>query len=246
MSSYFEFNSVKSSDMGLTIEKVRPLYSPRKRVTTHSIPGRSGDLHQWDGSYENYPIRYQCWFKKPAQYDQMAQRAHQIMEWLSTAPMGAVLRDSYDSLVYHRASYIGGAEIENTKNRFGRFTVEFDCDPRAFLDSGSHDVSKDNPIVLINPTEFASVPLLRVTGSVSGLVRIGSKSITILFPDTDVHTIYIDCELKEAWELVDGIEVSRNSYVASLDFPLIYPGQNEIAVTGGIQSAVIEPRWWTL
>lgn len=246
MSSFFEFNGVKSSDMGLTVERFRPLYSARKRVTAHRIPGRIGDLHECDGSFENYPISYQCWFKKPDQYDQMAWQAHRILEWLSSAPMGAKLRDSYDNRVYHLASYIGGAEIENVRNAYGRFTVTFDCDPRAFVQSGDYEITKGNPGVLINPTAYASTPLIELTGSIGGSIKIGAGIITVVFPDMATHTVRIDCDIKEAWEIVDGEEIPTNAFVATRDFPKLYPDANNVELVGGITSAIIDPRWWTL
>lgn len=244
--SHFEFNGVTSIEMGLRIERMRPLYSPRKRVTSHQIPGRSGDLHQWDGSFENYTISYQCWFKKPAHYEQMALKAHQILEWLSSAPSGARLSDTYDESVYHLATYLGGAEIENIRNNFGRFTISFDVDPRAFIQYGEEfEARPDNPAVLINPTEFPAKPLLEVTGSISGTVRVGEKTITVRFPGTTSHTIRIDCDIKEAWEAVDGVEESRNIYISVPDWPIL-AGTTDVSVGGGVKSVIIYPSWWTL
>lgn len=245
--SYFEFNGATSIEMGLRIERVRPLFSPRKRVTSHQIPGRSGDLHQWDGSFENYTISYQCWFKKPAHYEQMAWKAHQILAWLSSAPSGSRLSDTYDAAVYHLASYIGGAEIENIRNTHGRFTISFDVDPRAFIQYGDEfEARPDNPAVLINPTEFPAAPLIKLTGAISGLVTVGAKSITVIFPDTNTHTLYIDLDIKEAWEIVDGAEVSRNQWVSTMDWPILPAGTTEVSVPKSIQSAIIYPRWWTV
>ena len=247
MSSYFEFNGVKSSDMGLVIERVRPLYSPKKKITTHQVPGRSGDLHTWDGSFENYPISYRCWFKKPSHYENMALLTHEILEWLSSAPMGAELRDSYDEMVTRKASYIGGAEIENIRNVYGRFTITFDCDPRAFIFSDSeYEARKDFPAVLINHTPFPAKPLIEVTGAISGSVVVGNTTITIVFRSYERSTIIIDCELQEAWAIVDGVAVSQNQYIGLQNWPIIGPGTTEVEVTGGIESAVIKPRWWTL
>lgn len=255
MSSYFSFNGTTSRDMGLEVERIRPLYSPKKRIVTQQVPGRSGDLHIWDGSYENYPISYQCWFKKPEGYENMAQRAHVILEWLNAAPMGAALADSYDPLVMHRASYIGGAEIENIRNRYGRFTITFDCDPRAFILAGDElSTSPGIPAVAINTTPFPALPLIEVTpaakafsGALTFAGKSGTTTANISFHGISMNKIYIDCDLKEAWEIVDGVSVSRNADVAVSQWPVIGPNSTtEVSVSGDIKEAIIKPRWWTL
>lgn len=239
----FTFNGVSASSMGLVVERFPAQHTPRKRLTTISIPGRSGDLHQWDGGFENFTQQYVCWFKSSPVSDQ----AHRIKQWLLSAPAASRLEDTYDSSVYHLATYQGGAEIENSRDRFGRFTVEFDCASPAYLKSGDAPVTFAGGGVLTNPSAWASLPLLVISGSVSGVVKIGGTSMTIRFVGyDDMRTLYVDSDSREAWELADGERISRNDWVASQDFPSIDPGDNAISMTGGIKSVAIYPRWWTV
>lgn len=243
MLNFFKFNDISSADMGLVIEKLPRRTVPQKRVTPYAIPGRSGDLHQWDGSYENYEQSYRCWFRS----DPVPEQVHKIAEWLHNAPFGARLEDSYDDDVYHLASYIGGDEIESITSRLAKFTVSFDVAAPAYLTSGDSALTITNGGLLNNTTGRESLPLIEVTGSVSGLVKIGEYSLTLLFPGyDDVRTIYVDCELREAWEVVDGVEVCTNTVVATKKFPRIAPGTNKIEITGGIETVRVWPRWWKL
>lgn len=238
----FFFNGVSAADMGLNVERIPSQYSPRKRIASYAIPGRSGALHQWDGSWENHPIRYECWFKSSP----VRAQAHKIKQWLHTAPAGARLEDTYDDTVYHLATYAGGAEIENIRDRFGRFVVEFDCDPRAFLKSGDI-VLNITGSGLINNRGFAeSFPLIEVTGSTGGTVTINDTVLLVRFPGYDTKTLRVDTYLREAWDITDGGETSMNEWVTGTEFPTLRPGTNTVTIGGGIESIRVFPRSWTL
>ena len=56
-----------------------------------------------------------------------------------------------------------------------------------------------------------------------------------------------DCEAQEAWEVgPDGTEISRNAWITRNEFPSIQPGKQEVILTGGITSASIWSRTFTL
>lgn len=243
MDNGFTFNGITSQEMGLFVEKVPGRKIPKKRMTTIHIPGRSEPLHQWDGSWEPYPQKYKCWFRSTPAESQI----HNICKWLHGAPVPAKLSDTYDTTVFHKAAYVGGADVESLMQQIGMFTVEFEVGAQAYLNTGEAPWEVKSGLILNNQTPWPSYPLIEVTGSVSGLVRIGSESLTILFSGyNDVRTLYVDCEIREAWEIVDGVEISRNEWVSSQEFPVIRPGANVIETTGGITSARIKPRWYTL
>lgn len=238
----FIFNGTSAAEMGLNVERIPSQYSPRKRIVSHAIPGRSGDLHQWDGSWENHPIRYECWFKS----NPVQTQAHRIKRWLQTAPAGARLEDTYDGSVYHLATYVGGAEIQNIRDRFGRFIVEFDCDPRAFLKSGDFTVNITGGGLVNNQGFDVSYPLIEVTGRTGGTVTINDTVLLVRFPGYDTLTLRIDTYLREAWDITDGGETSMNEWITGTEFPVLRPGSNTITIDGGVESVRVWPRSWTL
>lgn len=243
--SDFTFNGISASSMGLRIERFPVMPKPRKRMTAISIPGRSGDLHQWDGSYEDIVIRYQCWYKSKPASDQ----AHKTAEWLYAAPAGARLEDTYDAQVYREATFIGPMDVENVLDRHGRLVIEFKCAPQAYLKLLENGWLMYAPGGAVeNTTPFETRPLLSVTGRVSGTVTIGDNSITILFnSSTSDRTIWVDCDTLESWSLDEsGAEVSTNNLIFSSKFPTIQPGRNEIRMTGGVKSVTVWPRMFTL
>lgn len=244
--SDFIFNGVSAANMGLRIERYPDIPKPRKRMTEHTVAGRNGVLHQSDGTLEPVTLRYEVWWKNQNSNFSTARSAHEIAQWLYTAPAGARLEDTYDDAVYRLATFQGPVNIENILGRFGRLTLEFVCQPECYLKSAEISLTFTGSGLLNNPTPFATKPLIRVTGSVSGVVAIGSKSMTVLFQGySDERTLWCDCENQEAWEEIDGVEVSRNEWITSGDFPTIEPGRNDVRITGGITSVTIWTRAYT-
>lgn len=229
--------------MGLTVERYPGLYIPRKAIVTHKIPGRSGNLSQWDGSYEDYTVPYQCWFKS----DPTGAQLRKVAAWLAGAPAGPRLEDSYDPDVYRLATYEGGADVENIRNRYGRFDVVFRVDPRKFLKSGDNVPNFTGSGILNNPTKNDAKPLIEIdtNGSLGGVIRINDYSVNLFFNGLPATTVYIDTDIREAWYLVDGTQVSCNQVIESPNWPRITPGRNDISIAGvGIDAVRIYPRWW--
>ena len=245
----FIFNGISAADMGLVVDQYPVQHAPRKRITTITIPGRQEPLHQWDGSFEPFTQRYVCWFKESP----VAGAAHRVKQWLLSAPDGARLEDSFDEDVFHRATYIGGMDIENTLDRFGRVTLEFECAAPAYLKSGelAIPIAANTPTIVRNDTPFPAYPLLTIhgNGKLGCVVVVGGHEIDIHWGVTSTRTIYFDCALYEAWEVVDGAEHPINSSIKTTihSFPQLSPGDNLVEARGvGVDHIELVPRTWTL
>ena len=58
---------------------------------------------------------------------------------------------------------------------------------------------------------------------------------------------YVDCDLGEAYRIVDGTPASLNSKVAlGSDLPVLAPGSNKITFDNTITDLKIAPRWWRI
>lgn len=245
--SDFIFDGVSAESMGLRIERYPVIHKPRKRLTTVTVPGRNGSLHLSDGSYEDIVIRYECWWKNKSSAYSTGRTAHEVAQWLYTAPVGARLEDTYDSTVFRTATFQGPMDIENILERFGRVTLEFQCRPEAWLKSAEKALTfTTSGGILNNSTPFATRPLIHVVGAISGGLRIGDSALTLVFHDMEAHDIWIDCEEQEAWEVVDGVEVSANSTIRGADFITIQPGRNDVSVPDSFELVQIWTRLYTL
>lgn len=249
--SDFTFNGVSAESMGLRIERYPIIHKPRKRMTSISVQGRNGDLHISDGSYESIVIRYECWWKNQNANFPTGRTAHEVAEWLYSAPVAARLEDTYDSAVFRTATFQGPMDIENILDRYGRVTLEFQCRPEAWLKKTENVLSYTSPSggFLNNPTPFATKPLVRMVTNgirVGGSVYIGAEVLTLNWGDTARHEIWVDCEEEEAWEVVDGQEVSCNAWIAGADYIQIQPGRNDVSFTESFESVAVYTRCYTL
>ena len=92
---------------------------------------------------------------------------------------------------------------------------------------------------LINPTRFASKPLIRVAGN--GTATINGQTITIV---NSTQYVDIDCDMMDCYEG----STNRNKDVtfSTYDFPELVPGDNTFVAGTGITGFVVTPRWWRL
>ena len=248
--SDFWFDGVSADSMGLRIERYPVIHKPRKRLTPVTVPGRNGNLHISDGSYEDIVIRYECWWKNKSSAYSTGRTAHEVAQWLYAAPVGARLEDTYDSTVFRTATFQGPMDIENILDRFGRVTLEFKCRPEAWLKSAEKPLTFTGAGGLLNnPTPWATRPLIRMISDgvrTGGTVYIGAESMPLLWGDTARHEIWVDCEEQEAWEIVDGEERSVNFWISGADFIQIQPGRNDVTFTNSFESVTVYTRAYTL
>ena len=58
---------------------------------------------------------------------------------------------------------------------------------------------------------------------------------------------YIDCDLGEAFKIVDGEAKSLNAYIdLGSDLPVLAPGANTITFDNTITDLKVVPRWWKI
>ena len=243
MRSKFEFAGRCSEEFYLTVEHLPGITAPAKRYTTVSVPGRNGDLHIGDGTYQNYIQSYSCWFRDPNA--DPAQAAHAIKQWLLGSQGVHILRDSYDPEHFRRATFVGPMDIEQKLRGYGRCTISFDCAPQAFLESGKIKVNFENAGVLYNPTAFTALPIIIPRGGTAGTVTV--NDVTVEIPIFDDYLI-LDCDLQNAYTIDDitGVTVNQNQHIYAPKFPVLAPGENHISFTGDVHWVEIIPRWWTI
>lgn len=245
----FSFNGRWASDLGLTVERYPRQGVPEKNLTTYQIPGRSEPLSQWDGSFKTFVQRYECWFKATP----VAGQAHRVKEWLLSAPSGARLEDTYDEDVFHTATYKGGTDIENCLDRFGRVTLEFTCSGQAWYKAGQETIiiQPGTPTVVRNEGFRPAHPLLKIhgTGAIGCVVVIGGQEIDVLWGSSGTDVLYFDCDIHEAWEVIDGAEHPVNDKIRLNihSFPALAPGDNLVEIRGiGAKYLELIPRTWTV
>lgn len=96
--------------------------------------------------------------------------------------------------------------------------------------------------LLIQRTNPSSTPsnYYSVRPSISASAFVGISTQSVLGNPT-----YIDCDLGEAYKIIDGRMFQLNRYIdLGAKLPELSPGDNDVEVDGGITSLEIVPRWW--
>lgn len=233
------FNGLSSKDYGIEVEHPPKYEIPERDYEVTHIPGRNGDIIIDKGSYKNVARKYDIAVGS-MEDDKFTELVNRIPEWLHSVSGYAYLEDSYEPDYYRLAMCINSIEVENILHQAGRTTIEFTCKPQRFLKTGNNIIRFASSGTLRNPTNFDALPLIKIYGSGSGVLRIGNYTITISNIDS---YITIDSEIQDAYKLT----LNKNSsIVLSNGFPVLTKGNNSISFTGGITSLEVTPKWWTL
>ena len=242
MRKTFTFGSVDSGDFGIYISGSGTFNSPSRVVEMLDVPARNGQLTIDRGRFANIEVKYPCGIYGVTDFKS------RIMAFRNA--LGALrgyqrLTDDYNDDEFRLAIFSAGISLSEVINlRMAKFDVTFNCKPQRFLTSGETPTTFSADGTITNPTAFDAKPMLQITGS--GVVGIGDYSITLA--GVSSQTVYIDCDVMEAWTLSGGAKVNANDIVqyAGNEFPSLKQGSNGISLGTGISQVVVTPRWWRL
>lgn len=241
MANSFTFGDKSTLDFSVQIERYPAQQTSARKLKTYSIPGRNGDLHAFEGAWENHVQPYSIYFHGT---DPAPETAHAIKAWLMRGSGYQRLEDTYDPKYYRKAIFKGPMDIENILNKYGRCIVSFDCAPQYFLVEGEKTIHFSAPGTLHNSTSFGAMPIITVYGTAAGTVTVGGVTVEI---KAISDPIILDCETMQAYSQPgEGAPVNQNGNIYALAFPILAPGDNSISFSDGITAVEIVPRWWTL
>ncbi len=215
-------------------------------VTSVSIPGRNGDLLFDNGRYRNCERQYVIYVTMDSTLPESATNngiyfANRLIAALQRQTGYQRLEDDYDADVYMMAYLSKSPDVVSWRGDDVTLTVTFTRKPQKFLKSGETRVSYSNGDALVNQTNFIALPLVRVYGTGSGTVSIGSETIQV----SNISSyIDIDCESQNAYKGTQNQNSKIN--LVSGDFFALMPNSNGISFTGDITKVDITARWWTL
>ena len=171
------WNGVSSDTIGVIVERIPNRYVPTRRFSPQQVAGRNGNILLVDKAFPNVEQEYEVYLSAESQGLPSVARA--CAEWLMGPDGYCRLTDSYDTTVYREAFLLGGFDIENILNKFGRCTITFSCKPQKYLLTG------DTPI------EIPAGSSTTYTGDVVQFDGVTGASITSLSttitPIQDLH-----------------------------------------------------------
>lgn len=168
------YDGLDLSKFGVYYDGSKEYEKPSKEMNRISIPGRNGDIFLPNNRWSNVPIPYDCYIR-----DDFQANYNSLVAFLNSRKGYKVLETSGQPDVYRMAAFLSAiAPDMGQLNRKGKFTLEFDCMPQRFLKSGTvtQEITGGSGTIM-NPTAFASSPLLTVYGS--GTIGINDDVITI-------------------------------------------------------------------
>lgn len=267
MGNHFIYGNVNSADYGVWISGSGTFNKPARRIERFTIPGRNGDLTIDEGKYDNVTVTYEAFISRGFEH-----RFHDFMAAMMAQTGYQRLQDDYDSEHFRMGIFANELEpTVGTLNRWGKFTLEFDCMPQRFLISGDDWIDLGTGKTLNNPTKYMAIPIVRLTGG-PGMFGIHGEDyppgetfwwdITVTNPTSGSLPEYIDIDSDaeecyyfknagqwnqqyEYWNSVVDIELHNNTNYA---FPVLYTGRTRfnIGTQSGFSSIKIKPRWWEL
>lgn len=213
--NYFIFNGKKSTDYDIIIKKMPDIVKPSKRIEKIVIPGRNGELHQDDGTYDSYTIQIEC-----ALIEQ--RNIYEIKEWLNGS--GDLIL-SNDPSKFYKASIINKIDYTSIVNVIHEFPLELEIQPFSYSLEKYVKIIKDVTEYTLNiPDATAEMePYIKVTADTTITLMINGESMIL---DVDEY-IELDCSLLMA----------HKNYVSADDtvkgnFYKLKPGINTISILG--------------
>ena len=231
------FNGISSQDLHIQVQTEPDYDFPEKDYEVTHVPGRNGDIVIDQGSWQNVSRKYNL--AMDAVKISYTEVASKLVQWLHSASGYARLEDSYEPDFYRMAMYKDSGSISNIYNKAGQIEVEFTCKPQRYFKSGEIADIFTTSTEYRNPTDFPAKPLIKIHGSGSGTVGIGTYTVNI---NNILDGMIVDSEQQDTYK----DQTNCNSRVYIAEYPKLVSGNNVISISGGVTSIEIIPRWWTL
>ena len=223
MGPFFIWKGINSLDMGIMVKKLPPYERPEARIQKKVVPGRNGFLTEDDGTFSE--------ILKPCECVLDEGNVHELGAWL-TGTSDLILSNDPD--VKYRATIINKISLIKIIPTLHEFIVQFDCQP--YPQEVAQDViTITGASTLINPRTAPSKPIIKVNGTGSIVLTIGTWNIYLYNVS---GYVVIDSVLMDAYKDT----VLKNNDMTG-DFPILQPGENPISWTGTVTSVEITPNW---
>lgn len=246
---WFEWNGVKCTEYGMHVLRQPSYIRPAERISTITIPGKSGSLTFLEGEdiYDDITMACTCVIDDPYETvnDTKVSRIEKICAWLRGYGKVKFAEDSdgyYEARVMNQISF----EKVVAGNPHRSFSVQFQCKPFKKLDSGNIvQTITTSPSQLINKGNIPSEPILKVYGTAEGNIMCGSSSM-IINSFTDISYIILECEAKKAYcgsrgDATDPLKLLGTRVTG--EWLKIPAGNSYLSFTGGITKIEVTPRW---
>ena len=230
--SYFIWKGMDCRNMGVRLDGPVAVVRPEERVEHVTIPGRSGDLTETEGT-----DIYNSYIQTATILVHGAFRLREIWKWLKGS---GYVTFSGEPDRKQPARIIGAVTLNKHSYNLDWWTgeVQFYCQPLKELIHDTPVTVTTSGTSVRNRGDVDARPMWKVTvaGSGSGKsVTLGTITVTGL---TGGSVIWIDSDMMEVWNAAKTSTITQKSSGA---FPVLVPGDNSVTFTGA-SSIEIEKR----
>ena len=231
MKDFFVLDGVKSSDFGCYIATGNRFDAPERDVETVEVAGLNGNLIFDNGRFKNFEATLDAYIPR-----NMQTNVDGLRNWLLSKSANYYrYEDTLHPDEFRKVRYSGGYALDVSDRVGAAFPLTFDCKPQRYLKRGEQQITATNGMTLLNPTQYAARPLIRVYGD--GTLTLSGVTQTVT---GNTSYIDVDCETQNAYRG----SVNCNGNVTPT-FPVIESGVQTVAFTG-FTTVIITPRWWTV
>lgn len=186
---------------------------------------RSGTIYRDRGTYVNTELELDLVFLKQPDNKMI----DTVAEWFDVSEY-ATFTPYYDDDYTYRVMLTDTVEFENTRSmqRAVTATIKLSVYPFKYLNSSFYAIDAGKKISLFNPTKYAALPLIKLSGSGTITLNINDETFTFL---NVTNSIEVDSEK---------LTVSKLNSMQTLDFPKLVSGKNIITSTANFE---ITPRF---
>lgn len=224
------YNGRDCAGVGLKAKKRPNIPIPQKRIREIIVPGRSGTLHEDEGTYGEIEIAVEFNFiSKP---DDWSHSIRAIKNWMYSDGDGRLILGDNPRYYYKVAYVLVDGDAERKLKQTGHLKIIFVCDPFQRDIAGDELISL--PKNLYNKGEESS-PLFKIAGEGMCTLTVNGESITANVG----QELMIDTELMIVCR---GTVLENTAVSGDIGNLKLQKGINEISITEGF-TAWVAPRW---
>lgn len=227
--AWFEYKGIKSSDLGIVVEKMPSIVIPSNTFNDIDIPDAEVKTSV-PGRLEGFTYAFECRLNEvnPAKY-------REIAKWLKNEEGNDKLIRSDEDDKYYKAKVINNIPFEKVIKKYTRFIVHFECEPYAYSNVEEVVTLTNKSNILLNPGVYESRPYLKIYGNGQLKIKINDIEITL---NSVTEYIEIDSEIFECFK--DNELTNEKMYG---QYPTLKVGNNTIELVTNATKIEIIPRW---
>lgn len=235
--AYFEYNSVKSTDMHLKIENSVAFPSPAADIDIFEVLGKDGDVVVDNERLKSVPFSLPVQLRLPDNVT-VNEQATKISNWLKSNIGYSELKFSGQPDYYYMALCFEQFNISETLKQHGRTVINFRLQPYKYkADNALTEIQSGD--IIANDTGRIAKPYLKISGS--GDITLQNNGEDWLILNSVETYIEIDSEAMSAFK-DDRLQNDKMNSLLTPMFPLLNTGNNTITATGNVSKIEIDPR----